>query len=181
LRAPPAKLHQDPPFPTTPYLPAAPHTALISRTHSNARHSPVIARPTSSQGTPTSFSCRACPHHCAPFAIPAIPAVIVPPSFPSRARHHRVQLHALLSPSARPLLPLGLSLDHPPRGVGAHAARPPRRGGSTRFRFEPEVTQYRSSLYSFLKRQPVGYTHRRQQPTGGVTGASVERGAEGGL
>jgi hypothetical protein len=155
LRAPPAKLHQDPPFPTTPYLPAAPHVALLSRTRSNARLSPVvfhftatcsIARPTSSQGTPTSFSCRAYPHHCAPFATPVIPVVIVPPSFPSRARHHRVQLHPLLrdqTPSRPP--PLGLSLDHPPRGAGAGAARPPRKGGSTRFRFEPKVTQYRSS------------------------------------
>jgi uncharacterized membrane protein YgcG len=34
LRAPPAKLHQDPPFPTTSYLPTAPHIALLSRTHS---------------------------------------------------------------------------------------------------------------------------------------------------
>jgi hypothetical protein len=81
------------------------------------RHSPVvfhfkticlIVRPTSSQVTPTSLSCRVYPHHCAPFVIPAIPAVIVPPSFPSRARHHRVQLHPLMRgtrrPSARPLL-----------------------------------------------------------------------------
>jgi hypothetical protein len=42
LRAPPAKLHQDPPFPTTSYLPTAPHIALLSRTHSNTRHSPVV-------------------------------------------------------------------------------------------------------------------------------------------
>ena len=48
--------------------PAAPHIALLSRTRSNARHSPVvfhftatcpIARPTSFQVTPTSFSCLA--------------------------------------------------------------------------------------------------------------------------
>jgi hypothetical protein len=37
LRAALAKLHQDPPFPTTPYLSAAPHIALLSRTRSNAR------------------------------------------------------------------------------------------------------------------------------------------------
>jgi hypothetical protein len=42
LRAPPPKLHHDPPFPTTSYLPTAPHIALLSRTHSNARHSPVV-------------------------------------------------------------------------------------------------------------------------------------------
>jgi hypothetical protein len=44
----------------------------------------------------TSFSCRAYPHHCSPFAIPVISVVIVPPSFPSRARYHCVQLHPLL-------------------------------------------------------------------------------------
>jgi hypothetical protein len=117
LRAPPAKLHQDPPFPATPYLPAAPRVALLSRTRSNTRLSPVvfhftatcpIARPTSSQITSTSFSCHAYPHRCAPFAIPVIPVVTVPPPFPSRARHHRVQLQPLLRdqtrPSVRPLL-----------------------------------------------------------------------------
>jgi hypothetical protein len=43
-----------------------------------------------------SFSCRAYPQHCAPFASPAISVVLVPPSFPYRARRHCVQLHPLL-------------------------------------------------------------------------------------
>jgi hypothetical protein len=34
LRAPPAKLHQDPPFPTTPYLP----TVLASRSKTKPQH-----------------------------------------------------------------------------------------------------------------------------------------------
>jgi hypothetical protein len=152
LRAPPAKLHQDPPrFPPPPiYLPAAPHIALLSHTRSNARHSPVvfhftatcpIARPTSSQVTPTSFSGRAYPHHCAPFAIPVIPVVVVPPSFPSRARHHRVQCCPTPSPpegqgalvfirSTTPQEGWEQALLDLPEGEGAPGFR---------FHFEPEV------------------------------------------
>jgi hypothetical protein len=127
LRAPPAKLHQDPPFPTTPYLPAAPRFALHSRTRSNTRLSSVvfqftatcpIARPTSSQVTSTSFSCHAHPHHCAPFAIPVISVVIVPPSFPSRARHHRVQLQPP---------PEGLDALAPSSSEGVNSKRKPAR------------------------------------------------------
>jgi hypothetical protein len=155
LRAPPAKLRQDPPFPTTPYLPTAPHTAhRPPPPHTgqcpHARLSPGVVfvlhfslspppaplpdpPAPKSQVTPTSFSCRAFPHHFAPFTIPVISVITVPPSLSQPSQTPPCSTpYPLLGdqtgrPSVRPLS-LGCSLDHPPRGAGAGAARLPRKG-----------------------------------------------------
>jgi hypothetical protein len=51
-------LNQGPPFPTTPYLPAAPHIAhALPRTRVNARHSPVALHFTATCPLPKPFGC----------------------------------------------------------------------------------------------------------------------------
>jgi hypothetical protein len=141
LRAPPAKLHQDPPLSTTTlYLPAAPHIALLSRTRSNARHSPVvfhftatcpIARRTSSQPSHSHFlllpcipaslrsfcySCRFCCPHSAVVSQPSQTRSCPTPSPPEEPE--------TLAPARCPSWPF--------------ARPPPKRGGSRRCSTSPK-------------------------------------------
>jgi hypothetical protein len=120
ISPPPASL-PDPPAPAPKSLPLP---------------SPAVAIATPASLRSFCNSCHSCCHCSSVVSQPSQTPPCPTPSLPEGP-------DALARPP-----PLGRvrSTGHPPRGVGAGAARPPRRGGSTRFRFEPEVTQYRSSL-----------------------------------